>query len=142
MKVPAADSARISAGRPIVGRERQLDRLHGALHGAEESHGDLVLLSGVAGIGKTRLAEAVAERAADHVDTVLWSSAWEGGGAPPYWPWTQVIRELVRDRPLEQIQADIGPGGEHVAQIAPDLAARLEVEYAPASPQDTEAARF
>jgi hypothetical protein len=49
-------------------------------------------VSGEPGIGKTELARAFARAAANDGALVLWGSAWEEGGAPPYWPWVQVLR--------------------------------------------------
>src|SRR5262249_46725206 len=47
------------------------------------------------GIGKTALAETLAEDAAAHGVRVAWGRCWEAsGGAPPFWPWTEVFRGL------------------------------------------------
>ena len=48
--------------------------------------------AGEPGIGKTELARAFAQAARNDGALVLWGSAWEDGGAPPYWPWVQVLR--------------------------------------------------
>ena len=50
------------------------------------------MLSGEAGIGKTRLAEEVAAEAQARGISTAWGRCDEEGGAPPYWPWIQVIR--------------------------------------------------
>jgi hypothetical protein len=44
-------------------------------------------------VGKTRLARAAAERAAGAV--VSWGACRESEGAPPLWPWIQVLRRPV-----------------------------------------------
>jgi hypothetical protein len=113
-----------------------------ALAAARAGHGALFLLAGDAGIGKTRLAEAVAEDAAENGDTVLWGSAWDAGGAPAYWPWTQLIRELLDARPVEELTDDLGSGAPYVAQIAPEIGQRLPAKVEPAPALDTEATRF
>jgi hypothetical protein len=64
--------------------------LESALADAREGRGGIVLLVGEPGIGKSRLVEEVARMAAGA--EVLWGRAWEAGGAPAYWPWTQVLR--------------------------------------------------
>jgi predicted ATPase len=56
-------------------------------------------VSGEAGIGKTRLAEQLADYAGSRGVEVLWSRCWEGGGAPAYWPWIQIIRAAVAPMP-------------------------------------------
>jgi predicted ATPase len=45
-----------------VGRERELAFLRDCWRGAQAGQGELVLISGEAGVGKTRLVEAFADR--------------------------------------------------------------------------------
>jgi hypothetical protein len=44
------------------------------------------------------LAEHLAGHAGRRGARVLWVRCWEAGGAPPFWPWTQVflVAELAR----------------------------------------------
>jgi DNA-binding SARP family transcriptional activator len=58
--------------RPLVGREDELARFDERLRGATQGHTRWVVLSGEAGIGKTRLAEEFAARAADAAFRVVW----------------------------------------------------------------------
>jgi hypothetical protein len=76
---------------PIVGRDAELAVLREVLSDARAGSGGLVLLVGEPGIGKSRLVEELA-RTSDV--EVVWGRAWEAGGAPAYWPWTQVLRAL------------------------------------------------
>jgi hypothetical protein len=110
---------------PLVGRHSERRELSAALDAAREGRGGLYLIAGDAGIGKTRLAVAIAEEAAAGGDSVLWGSAWEAGGAPPYWPWIQALRELLADRSADEVADDLGSGGPYVAHIAPEVGARL-----------------
>lgn len=77
---------------PIVGRAAELAALESALGETRAGRGGVVLLVGEPGIGKSRLVEEVA-RLAEGAQ-VVWGRAWEAGGAPAYWPWTQVLRAL------------------------------------------------
>lgn len=88
-----------SAGRPFVGRERELATLRAALERATGGMGQVVLIGGEPGIGKTRLADELSAIARGDDVGVLWGRAWEGGGAPAFWPWVQVVRALLRDDP-------------------------------------------
>jgi predicted ATPase len=80
---------------PIVGRERELALLTTGLEEALRGRGHLYLLSGEPGVGKTRLLEEVAGRAAVRDAMVLWGRCWGGGDAPPFWPWWQILRSLL-----------------------------------------------
>ena len=55
-------AAHVAAAGPMVGRERELAFLYDAWQRATEGDGHVVLLAGEAGMGKSRLLEALAER--------------------------------------------------------------------------------
>lgn len=69
----------------FVGRTREIDELSRALASAEAGAGRLVLITGDAGIGKTRLAEQVAQEAELRGARVIVGRCHEGEGAPSYW---------------------------------------------------------
>jgi predicted ATPase len=77
----------------LVGRREVLAQLRGAVEAAARGRGQVILLSGEAGIGKTAVA-AEAAAARERGARVLWASCWQGDGAPGYWPWVQVARLL------------------------------------------------
>jgi DNA-binding SARP family transcriptional activator len=64
--------------RPLVGRQEELARFDELLDDAAQGNTGWVVLSGEAGIGKTRLAEEFASRAADAALRVVWVRC--GGG--------------------------------------------------------------
>lgn len=78
---------------PMVGRQAELDRLMRSFDGA---HGAarFAVIEGPPGIGKTRLAEELASRAARAGAIVAWGRADESGAAPALWPWLSVVRAL------------------------------------------------
>ena len=76
----------------LIGRADVRATLAEAVAAAEAGSGGLVVLTGEPGIGKTALARWVAGYARDRGATVAWASGWPGEGAPPYWPWVQVLR--------------------------------------------------
>ena len=81
----------------LVGREDELRRLRRALDEATAGVGRLVLISGEAGVGKTRLAlEALGEAERLGALTAV-GACWDGAGTPGLWPWVQVLRTF-RDR--------------------------------------------
>jgi tetratricopeptide (TPR) repeat protein len=79
-------------GRPFVGRARELLELEAGLDRGRIPEAPLYLITGEPGIGKTRLMQEVEPLASSHGWRVLAARCWEGGGAPAYWPWIQVVR--------------------------------------------------
>jgi hypothetical protein len=112
--------AAMASPHPFVGRTAELARLESAIVGAAAGRGALVRVVGEPGIGKTRLADEIAARAGERGMRVAWGRAWEAGGAPAYWPWTQILGAL----------------GE------PALAPALGPAHAPLAVGDAEQARF
>lgn len=55
----------------------------------------LVLVCGEPGVGKTALLTEAGESAARDGARVLWGQCWLPDVTPPYWPWTQVLRQAV-----------------------------------------------
>ncbi len=122
--------------RSFVGRGREIIELSSSLDDAIAGRGRLFLISGEPGIGKTWLADEVARHAAERGMRVAWGRCWEGGGAPAYWPWVQVLRSLVvhpdrtRARPL-LVTPEIG-------QLIPELSSETNRP----APSDPDQARF
>ena len=135
------DAVERAAAELFVGRVRELAQLDAALSEAIEGRGRLCLVAGEPGIGKTRLAECVAARAAERGATLIWGRCWEGEGAPAFWPWVQVLRVLVRQGDAATLADRLGAGGPHVAQVVPEV--RELLPDLPAAPAlDSEQARF
>jgi DNA-binding SARP family transcriptional activator len=89
---PAAPApAPVAPGDGFVGRPAELAAFAGAWSAAAAGRGTAVVVTGEPGIGKTRLVEAFAERAGA---AARWGRCAEIGGAPPYWPWQQVLGGL------------------------------------------------
>jgi tetratricopeptide (TPR) repeat protein len=104
------------------------------------------LVLGDPGVGKTRLAAALAEHASADGATVLWTRGW-GRAAPAYWPWVEVVRGLCVDVDGERLRRELGPGADELLRLAPELAERLPAPQAPPSTRDageeaSEIARF
>ncbi|MER5628729.1 BTAD domain-containing putative transcriptional regulator [Streptosporangium sp. NPDC002544] len=103
----AAEPAGLENGTGLVGRQAEAGVLERAVTG--DGH-RVVLLAGEPGIGKTSLAEYAADVARARGRRVVWGRCWDGTGAPPFWPWTQAVQDLVgRDGELAQL-AGAGAG--------------------------------
>lgn len=95
---PAAREKPAGCG-PFVGRGEELDRLAAAARAAKEGQGQLALLLGEPGIGKTRLLTEFGRTVTGDGCDVLWANCFQGDETPPYWPWTQLLRRLSAARP-------------------------------------------
>lgn len=81
----------------LVGRDAELRELLAATAAAlTGGRGGLALVTGEPGIGKTRLVAEVADRARGDGVPVAWAACRADGGAPPYWPWAQLLSRLGR----------------------------------------------
>jgi len=110
------------AGDVFVGREALLGDLARAWAEAVAGHGGIALLLGEPGIGKTRAAEELAAHAAAAGATVAVGRSPAARGAPAFWPWVQVLRELVPAEHIEALRARLGPGAAEIASLVPALA--------------------
>jgi tetratricopeptide (TPR) repeat protein len=92
----------------FVGRTAELAGLCSwADEAAATGVGRFVLVTGEAGLGKTRLCAEFSRRLATAGVAVAWSRCWLGGG-PPLWPWPDLLAELAHQRQvsLECVAAD------------------------------------
>jgi tetratricopeptide (TPR) repeat protein len=84
---------------PLVGREDVLQQLRDALAQAERRRGQLLVVSGEPGIGKSALADLVGRDAGERGATVVFGRAWELAEAPPYFPVWSGLRALGLEPP-------------------------------------------
>jgi len=95
----------------LLGRTEVLAALTGVLADARDGHSATVVLSGEAGIGKTRLVEEISQLAVAAGDAVVVGRCWPvTGGTPPYGPVIDLLRELIDQQPglPDEISAEVG----------------------------------
>ena len=126
---------------PLLGRDEELSTLLASLEAAEDGTGGLVLLGGEPGIGKSRLADEVAGHARQRGFVSLWGRGWEDAGAPPYWPWVQVLRSYLRQTDPDLARRRLAAGAADIVQMLPELRELFPDLSAEARP-DPDAARF
>ncbi len=125
-----------------MGRARELRELHDAFADARRGRGGVHLVLGDPGVGKTRLAAALAEHAAAGGARVIWTRGW-GRAAPPYWPWVEVVRGLSQDLDGQTLRDELGSTADQLVRLAPELAERLPGEVVPTlGGEDSAIARF
>jgi predicted ATPase len=79
----------------LVGRTRELEAVAEVMDQARAGVFRAVHLIGEAGVGKTTLAERVADLAASQGWLVARGCAWHNAAAPPYWVWAQVLDAMT-----------------------------------------------
>ncbi|WP_204042384.1 BTAD domain-containing putative transcriptional regulator [Acrocarpospora phusangensis] len=159
--VPLSPATPTPAPTVVLGRTTETATLHRAI--TTPGH-RVVLISGEPGIGKTSLVESAAlqrepgslgdavppsrqrdepglsgyaGRGAD--SRVVFGRCWDGGGAPPFWPWVQVVRALTGQAgELAEITGATGefPMFEAVARLlnaGPVLVVLDDLQWADAS---------
>ncbi|MBT2334048.1 AAA family ATPase [Variovorax paradoxus] len=137
-----ARAAVAGASEPFVGRRGELQLAHDALGGALAGRGRVVMLSGEAGIGKTRLAQEVATLALRRGMLTLWGRCLEEPGAPPFLPWTRAMQACLRACRDERLPALLGREAAAAVEIAPELAERLPPGTAVPAIGEGDQARF
>jgi tetratricopeptide (TPR) repeat protein len=118
-------------GLGLIGREHPTQVLRRALDTVLSSHGGLVLVTGEPGIGKSALVADLAGQARRDGALVATGACWDGDGAPGYWPWIQVLRDLRDDAlgegpgsPDDMLSCLLGEGG------APPVGRHAEFHFA------------
>ena len=70
------------SGKSLVGRSAEIDAIADALSTLSDGRGQVLMLAGEPGIGKSTLARLAADRAREQDIAVYSGFSWEDGGAP------------------------------------------------------------
>lgn len=92
-------AAPVDDADPFVGRVDAIEVARRALAATLAGRGRILLVSGEAGIGKTRLVEELVLRAEQDRAVVAWGATYEGEGVPAFLPWVQVFESLAAADP-------------------------------------------
>ncbi len=126
-----------SQDRPIVspvliGRTGEVEKLFRALDAARQGRGQCLLLTGEAGLGKSRLVAEARARAAQAGFALLQGNCFEQDCNFPYAPWIDALRADLGRRDAAAIREELGPALPEFVKLLPEL--KLIVPDAPASP--------
>jgi len=128
-------------GPEFVGRKQELALLTDASEAAQAQQGQMVMLAGEPGIGKTRTAQELALLAEEAGAQVVWGWCYEGEGAPPYWPWVDSLRTYIQRTDQALLRNQLGEGAAPISEMVPELLGIIDgIEPAPALEPDQ--ARF
>jgi DNA-binding CsgD family transcriptional regulator/tetratricopeptide (TPR) repeat protein len=133
----------MSVGAEVfVGRRHEVEEMRAALDAACAGGGRLVLLAGEPGIGKTRTALELTAHATSRDARIVWGRCHEEAGAPPHWPWMQILRGVAALRNADELRADLGPGASDIADVVPEIRACLPDLDPPVTLSDPSGTRF
>lgn len=106
---------------PFVGRARQMRSLGAKLSEVMNGRGSIVMVSGEAGIGKTRMLEEFCESAIVAGATVLKGACYDGEWQAPYGAFAEAIAGHARGLEKTELASLLGKRAGIVARIAPVL---------------------
>jgi predicted ATPase len=128
-----------AAAAPFVEREQELGVLRGLLKSAKAGRGNLVVITGEPGIGKTRLANRFAVELRSPSVAALWARCHSDPDTPAFWPWKQIIARHAERRDDATLLQELGAGARDVVPLIPQLASRFPELARPPSHEPPEA---
>ena len=122
----------------FVGREPEMKQLQAAFDGAISGQGELTMVVGEPGIGKTTVTEQLGTYAMLRGGMTLVGHCYEEGSLSlPYLPFVEAMRAYVLDRETDDLRSELGPGAGAVARIVSEVRDRIDLPAAePASPDE------
>jgi predicted ATPase len=115
--------------------------LRQALEDTLSGQGRVFLLAGNPGIGKTRTAQELARNAAESGMLPTWGRCYDGEGAPPYWPWIQLLRTFLQQTGSDRLALLMGPGAADIGELLPEVREKLP-DLGPPTSLEPDQARF
>jgi len=117
----------------FVGRVEESAAIRRAWEAALAGRGNLLVLAGESGVGKTRCCREFASAVRAEGAVVLHGSCEQTGFA--FQPFVQALRQCVAS--VADVGAVLGPGAAHLARIVPEIEARLPTGPPPATDAET-----
>ena len=140
---PRNHSQSENTGSTFVGRKREFEELRRSLDETLVGSGRLFLIAGEPGIGKTRLADELAQYGVGRGVQAIWGRCWEGGGASAYWPWRQIVRTCLRMKNASMLVDELGSCANDLGIVVPEARNYTATGIVTSPlPSDPEQARF
>ncbi len=140
---PGRDPLDVATRTKLVGREEELAFLQDHWQVAEAGWAGLVLISGEAGVGKTRLVEEFARSLDGQGARVLWGRCYEFERSLPYQPVADALRTILPNLASSELSGLPAGIVAEIARLVPEvLEKRPELENTDAFASDQEQARL
>lgn len=107
---------------PLVGRRRELATLQERLTRMAQGAGGTILISGEAGIGKSRLVAEARACAAAANWSIVQGNCYEPDRSLPYAPLLDLFRSHLTGRPADDFAQTFGPSAPELVKLLPELA--------------------
>ena len=127
----SAPAAHVLASLPLIGRQSDLAALTAALEEAEAGRGGTIFLVGEGGVGKTRVAKALAEVAARRGWSVASGQAYPVETGVPYALFSDAFLPIIRKFDASALQVLTRGGSAELLQLFPALAQGAAPDRAP-----------
>jgi predicted ATPase/class 3 adenylate cyclase len=121
---PSAPLSQLVRGQ-LVGRGHESRQLQQHWANAQQASGQLVLLSGEPGVGKTRLAQDLIAHAQKSGATLLRGGCYEYEATTPYLPFVEAFRDWAHHRSAEDLRSALGATATEIARFAPEIELKL-----------------
>ena len=109
----------------LIGRARQFDLITQRIEETRSNNGTVILISGEAGIGKSRLVHETKTYARDHGLTILQGICLEQDRALPYAPFLDLLRAYILTLTPSQIKQEFRTSTMEIVQLLPELETML-----------------
>ncbi|HLJ32655.1 MAG TPA: AAA family ATPase, partial [Ktedonobacteraceae bacterium] len=119
----------------LVGRTSQLATLHLLVEQAKRGEGHLVLISGEAGIGKTRLVAEVKTSTSSQGFLLLQGNCFPTDSAYPYAPLLDLLRSLFASNQATPLAAELERLARDLFPLLPELVPRQTTPLVPLKPE-------
>jgi tetratricopeptide (TPR) repeat protein len=123
---PSGQLHYLAKGR-LVGRGREVAQLEQLWAQAQNGQGQLALVVGEPGIGKTRLIQALITHAQRQGATILRGGCYEYEATTAYLPFVEGLRAHVHMHGADTLRAQFGPTAAELARLAPEIEVKLGV---------------
>ena len=105
----------------LIGRAPELSRLRRYLQELRRGRGQIGIVSGAPGTGKSMLLQEIAREAQASSISVLWGYCHDDAGTPPFWPWQQAARRLLETLPDPGAVVFVGGLAPQLCKLIPEL---------------------